>query len=193
MGGARLLISLPLLFCGGCEGDSAPTANAAIEISSNESQRSGRLTSDTQSAADDTLLKQVAGTFSSTIISEANRESIADALQDGETEDDAFQFAETGMTIQRYDFDYDGDQDAVVLVEYCEEIRCHPTTQTTAVGLFENRKNEFVLLSSRHTGPQPEIEGWTDTGVNISSATYGEDDPQCCPSKRATLELPFKR
>lgn len=91
------------------------------------------------------------------------------------------------------DVDFDGTQDAVSLLYYCEETNCHPTTKSVDLVVFKGLgKNKFTKLGSASLGVNAKINNIKNGVISITSYGYGESDPSCCPTDESKMLYKIK-
>ena len=108
-------------------------------------------------------------------------------------EDEAMTYAFNNQKIVMKDVNYDGIQDAVALLYYCEETSCHGTTKSAELVVFKGlEKNQFTKVGSASLGVSAEIKNKKNEVISVTSYGYADDDPFCCPTDKITLSYKMK-
>ncbi len=83
------------------------------------------------------------------------------------------------------DLNGDGDQDAVVLAEYCEKTSCHLTTTTMELMIFQGRpNNQFVHVETKSLpGVGATVKVYPSKLIEVKCTSFSETDAHCCPSE----------
>ncbi|MDE4455274.1 hypothetical protein [Psychrobacter sp. DAB_AL62B] len=101
-------------------------------------------------------------------------------------EDEAMNFVFDRKEVVMKDLNFDGIQDAIALIYYCEETSCHATTKSVNLVVFKGLgKNQFTKLGSAFLGLNAKIKNINKGVINVISYDYGDEDPECCPSKQS--------
>jgi hypothetical protein len=102
----------------------------------------------------------------------------------------SFKYSLTNKNIFYNDIDNDGDFDAIVELFFCESGSCHPTTNSSELVVFLNKKGVFSFAASKGFSLFGKINSIEDGKINIDIYSLDEDDPQCCPElKRSEVYL----
>ena len=94
---------------------------------------------------------------------------------------DSFKYSLTNKNIFYNDIDDDGDFDAVVELFFCESGSCHPTTNSSELVVFLNKKGVFSFAASKGFSLYGKINSIEAGKIYIDVYSLDEDDPQCCP------------
>ena len=185
----RFVVLLSVLVVIGCrDGEqAAQAAQAAQAVPSEEPQMQ-------QSASlfDRRALSQAIDGFIESSLRQETEAERKRLRASGEDPENLYVYSSSYREIREVDLDDDGDLDALILVDACEESSCNTSTRFAKVGLLMNDGSGFELTQvARFDGPTS-LRGFTDEGVEVESMTYGPDDPTCCPSKtkRGLVRIP---
>ena len=123
-----------------------------------------------------------------------NMESDKYFVHDAEyPESEAMRFAFDNQKTIMKDVDFDGIQDAVSLMYYCEETNCHPTTKSVDLVIFKGLgKNKFTKLGAAPLSVSAKINKIKNGVIYVNLYSYGENDPSCCPTDESTMLYKIK-
>ena len=86
----------------------------------------------------------------------------------------------------------DGEFDAVVEIFFCETENCHPTTKSSELVVFLNKKGNYQFVASKGFTLFGKINSIDDGVIRVDIYDLGEDDPQCCPELKRSESYSLK-
>ncbi|MGC2236130.1 MAG: VCBS repeat-containing protein [Pyrinomonadaceae bacterium] len=129
-----------------------------------------------QTKAQKTTLNKAIGTYAAKTIKALNKNG------------DSFKYSLTNKNVFYNDLDGDGEFDAVVEMFFCERTSCHPTTNSSELVVYLNKKGSFTFIASKGFSLYGKINSIEDGKIRVDIYGLDEDDPQCCPQlKRSEI------
>ena len=90
------------------------------------------------------------------------------------------------------DINDDGEFDAIVEIFFCERTSCHPTTNSSVVVVFLNKKGKFTFGASKGFSLFGKINSIENGKIKVDVYDLDEGDPQCCPELKRHETYSFK-
>ena len=141
----------------------------------------------------DPALERTIAQLTKQLIIDANKRSIDNAVKEKIRLSEAWRYQPLNTQSKRADLDRDGDLDAVVLISICEKDSCHPTSNEETIFLLRKDSNIYSLNKKMDLKFKSEIVSIVSGTVTVSTLSYGDNDPTCCPSKRSVLKLSMRK
>ena len=109
------------------------------------------------------------------------------------TDSDYFKFSLKSKEVITVDINHDGIKDKIIVLNFCEETNCHPTTMSSEVAVFIGKKDKkFNFLDSKYFAVTASIQKDKKGHINVHQYDYFEDDGHCCPSRLTKFNLTVK-
>ena len=109
------------------------------------------------------------------------------------TDSDYFKFSLKSKEVITVDINHDGIKDKIIVLNFCEETNCHPTTMSSEVAVFIGKKDQkFNFLDSKYFAVTASIQKDKKGHINVHQYDYFEDDGHCCPSRLTKFNLTVK-
>ncbi|MFV5465553.1 hypothetical protein [Acinetobacter towneri] len=106
---------------------------------------------------------------------------------------DYFKFSLKSKEVTTADINNDGIKDRIIVLNFCEETTCHPTTMSSEVAVFIGKKDQkFNFLDSKYFAVIASIQKDKKGNINVHQYDYFEDDGHCCPSRLTKFDLTVK-
>ncbi|QOW50141.1 MULTISPECIES: hypothetical protein [unclassified Acinetobacter] len=106
---------------------------------------------------------------------------------------DYFKFSLKSKEVTTADINNDGIKDRIIVLNFCEETTCHPTTMSSEVAVFIGKKDQkFNFLDSKYFAVTASIQKDKKGNINVHQYDYFEDDGHCCPSRLTKFDLTVK-
>lgn len=105
--------------------------------------------------------------------------------------ENGFSYLLQNKKIIQADFNNDSKKDAIVVLDYCEEVNCHPTTTYSKIHPLINIGNgQYTSL------PNIETQGFANVTfvkgkLIVKTTEYGDNDPSCCASLQKTRRYAY--
>lgn len=140
------------------------------------------------SRAEAMTLQQQINNHVSKSIKKLNLESKKDAF-----DADYFKYALKAKEVITADINRDGVKDRIVVLDFCEETTCHPTTMSTEVVVFIAKKDQtFKLLGSYFYSVMANVKKDKNGRIYVHQYDYFDKDGHCCPSRLTKFNLHIK-
>ncbi|MBC7899705.1 MAG: hypothetical protein H7070_06590 [Saprospiraceae bacterium] len=103
-----------------------------------------------------------------------------------------FKYKSENKNVFWADINDDGEFDAIAEIFFCERTSCHPTTNSSEVVVFLNKKGKFTLGGSKGFSLFGKIHSVENGKIKVDVYDLDENDPQCCPELKRHETYSFK-